>query len=216
MRLCGKIRPSRLTTQLVFALASTCVVAIVVAPSRADATARAAATPLEATPLPERVAGIVERVAKRYGVEIDQATVVAAPAASDTAGVVVASGGGADRIAPYSSEGMMGFASVERVRAHGDAMVFASAAPLHNGQTRSSIVGVTAPHVDAVTITLASGAELEVELVAAGRSGFRFFAYATESTAAAPASYIATSADGEVVAREDLASAFATPSATGG
>lgn len=205
----------RRTHQLALAVAFAVAIAVSLAlkPSGASATAPAEVVPFDQAWLSPKLQAIAVKVASREGVAT--ATLVAvAPTVSGAAyaGVFVGSdASGADVVAPYNADGMMAFASVDRVTAYGGVMVFPSAAGEAGEVRRVSLVGVVEPRVAAVTIEVADGRSLRAELVRAGRRGFRFFAYATDSSSRFPISYRASAADGTEIKSEDVSQALVPP-----
>lgn len=198
---------------LAIVLAVAIAVSLALRPSGALATAPAGVVPFDEARLSAKLQEIAVKVASREGVAT--ATLVAvAPTASgaEYAGVFVGSdASGADVVAPYNADGMMGFASLDRVTAYGGVMVFPSAAGQAGEVRRVSLVGLAEPRVAAVTVELADGSSLRAELVRAGRRGFRFFAYATDSSSRFPISYRASAADGTEIKTEDVSQALAPP-----
>ena len=203
------------THQLVLAVAITSAIAVSLAlgPSGALATAPASVVPFDDARLSAKLKEIALKVASREGVST--ATLVAVeptPSGAEYAGVFVGSDANrADVVAPYNADGMMGFVSLDRVTAHGGVMVFPSAAGEAGKVSRVSLVGLAEPRVAAVSIELADGSSLRAELVRAGRLGFRFFAYATDSSSHFPISYRASAADGTEIKSEDVSRALAPP-----
>lgn len=204
-------RTQQLALAIVFAIAI--IVSLMLKPSGASATAPADVVPFDQTRLSPKLHEIAVKVASREGVAT--ATLVAvAPRVSGAAyaGVFVGSdASGADVVAPYNTDGMMAFASVDRVTAYGGVMVFPSAAGEAGEVRRVSLVGLAEPRVAAVSIELADGSRLRAELVRAGRRGFRFFAYATDSSSRFPISYRASAADGTEIKSEDFSRALVPP-----
>lgn len=186
---------------------------LVAAPSGARATARASVTPFAQAALAPDVAAISDKVMRREG--IDPATVAAvAPMGGDpeVAGVLVASAAsGDDAAAVYTTDGMTGFQPLGRVIDVGGVMAFPSAAGDENAVRRVALVGLAAPSVARVLIGLANGESLDAELAAAGRRGFRFFAYAQDDASQFPVGYTAYDHAGKVVKEEDIRSAIAVP-----
>ena len=197
----------------VLALAATLL--LVVAPSGARATARASVTPFAQAALAPDVAAIAEKVMRREG--IDPAIVVAvAPMGGnpEAAGVLVASAASGDAAAVYTTDGMTSFEPLARVMDVGGVMAFPSAAGEDNFVRRVALVGLAAPIVARVSIVLAGGESLDAELAAAGRGGFRFFAYAQDDASRFPVSYTAYDHAGNVLKEEDIRSAIAIPCTT--
>jgi hypothetical protein len=187
------------------------VAAAAVKPSGA-ATAPAEVVTLADVSLSPKLEEIVTKVAGIGDVPTDAILAVTPQGADTRAGVFVARDrGGAEVVAPYNDDGMMGFASIDRVAAHGGVMVFPSAFGDVGVVERVSVVGIVSARVAEVELALLDGAVLKLELVAAGRAGFRFFAYTASDEARFPSEYVARDGTGRVVKREDLSRALEPP-----
>jgi hypothetical protein len=182
-------------------------------PTGAMATAPVSVVPFDQARLTDTVRGIATTVASRY--VVSKGTLVAvSPTANQLsyAGVFVGRDArGNDVVAPYNAEGVMGFASVDRIAAYGGVMAFPSASGEAGEVKEVSLVGISEPRVSEVVIKLADGSSLRAELVGAGERGFRFFAYVADSKSRFPVAYAAYGADGEPIKSENLADALAPP-----
>ena len=197
---------------LAIALAVAIAVSLALRPSGALATAPAAVVPFDHARLSAKLPEIAIKVASREGVAVATLVAVAPAASGEDAGVFVGSdASGTDVVAPYNADGMMGFAHLDHVAAYGGVMVFPSAAGEAGEVRRVSLVGIAEPRVVSVTIELVDGSSLRAELVRAGQRGFRFFAYATDSSSRFPVSYRAFAADGAEIKTEDVSQALVPP-----
>lgn len=192
-------------------LAAGAVGAAAVKPSGA-ATAPADVVAFADVTLSPKLEEIATKVAEVGDVQTDAILAVTPQGADAHVGVFVARDrSGVDVVAPYNDDGMMGFASIDRVAAHGGIMVFPSAFGDAGVVERVSVVGIVSARVAEVELTLADSAAVKLELVAAGRGGFRFFAYTASDGTRFPTEYVARDGTGRVVKGEDLTRALAPP-----
>lgn len=176
------------------------------------ATASATVVPFDDAQLPANLKAIAAKVVIREEMATDLLVAVFPSGALQDAGVFVGrDANGDDVVSPYNADGMMGFASIDRISAYGGVMVFPSAAGDAGQVRRVSLVGVAEPRVGKVTIELADGSSLRAELVTAGQRGFKFFAYATDSSPRFPVAYRAYGTDGLEIKNEDVSQALEPP-----
>ncbi len=176
------------------------------------ATATTTVVPFDDARLPMKLEAIAAKVAMREEIATDLLVTVSPSGGLQDAGVFVGRDAqGDDVVSPFNADGMMGFTSVDRISNYGGVMVFPSAAGDAGQVKQVSLVGIAEPRVGKVTIELADGSSLRAALVTAGQRGFKFFAYATDSSSRFPIAYKAHGTDGIVIKNEDISPALAPP-----
>lgn len=182
-------------------------IAVAMLPRSAAATGRSEIRPFTGEGLSPVMRHGIEDLAGRASIAADRLREVVATSGTSHAGVLVGTDGAGQQlvafVAPYS---VSDFASGERmVAAYGQLVPRISIQPAADGQTgHVETMAVVGPRVAKVTVDLANGATIDMELVRVGGVPYSVFAYASDDPSTFPQVIHAYARDATEIVTQDV------------